>query len=277
MIDPRPHPATAASHAAPTSLYPALAEALAATDVDTKLRLTENLAQAWRAGRLVRDSAPVHLQVGRPERPALVSPAAVPRRSPHTAEGRAALLHAIVHIEFSAINLALDHAVRFRDQPDDYIADWIEVAAEEVYHFRLLRERLQALGYDYGDFPAHEGLWQMAEKTAGDVLARMAMVPRLLEARGLDATPPIQAKLEQVGDEASARLLDIILRDEIGHVGLGDKWFRRLCAERQLPPEATYRQLLAHYHGPRPQAPMNRQARLAAGFTEEELADLAAL
>jgi uncharacterized ferritin-like protein (DUF455 family) len=168
----------------------------------------------------------------------------VPQRSPTTEEGRARLLHAIVHIEFSAINLALDHAARFRGLPEQYYADWIGVAADEAYHFSILRERLNSLGYDYGDFPAHAGLWEMAMKTADDPLARMALVPRLLEARGLDATPPIQRRLEQVGDDASARVLDIILRDEIGHVGLGDHWFRQLCNERNLEPESTYRALL---------------------------------
>jgi uncharacterized ferritin-like protein (DUF455 family) len=148
------------------------------------------------------------------------------------------------------------------------------VAAEEAYHFRILRERLQSLSHDYGDFPAHAGLWEMAEKTAGDVLARMALVPRLLEARGLDATPPIQRKLEQAGDHKSARLLDIILRDEIGHVGLGDQWFRRLCAERGLNAENTFRQLLIDFKAPWPSAPMNESARLAAGFTLAELAAL---
>ena len=158
--------------------------------------------------------------------------------------------------------------------PRQYYADWISVAAEEAYHFRILRERLQALGHDYGDFPAHAGLWEMAEKTAGDVLARMALVPRLLEARGLDATPPIQRKLEQVGDHESARLLDIILRDEIGHVGLGDQWFRQLCSERGVLAETTFIQLLNDYKAPWPSSPMNESARLAAGFTAEELANL---
>ena len=149
------------------------------------------------------------------------------------------------------------------------------VAADEAYHFSILRERLNSLGYDYGDFPAHAGLWEMAMKTADDPLARMALVPRLLEARGLDATPPIQRRLEQVGDDASARVLDIILRDEIGHVGLGDHWFRQLCNARNLEPESTYRALLRDFKAPRPIAPMNEPARLAAGFSPAELAALA--
>ena len=203
------------------------------------------------------------------------TPKQVTQRSAHTVKGRAGLLHAITHIEFTAINLALDHAARFRGLPEAYYRDWIGVAAEEAEHFMLLRQRLQALGHDYGDFPAHGGLWAMAERTADDPLVRMALVPRLLEARGLDATPPIQRRLEAAGDEASARVLDIILRDEIGHVGLGDHWFRLLCAQRAVEPEATYRDLLVRFKAPWPQAPMNESARLAAGFTPAELASLA--
>lgn len=146
------------------------------------------------------------------------------------------------------------------------------MAAEEALHFQLLRERLQSLGHDYGDFPAHGSLWEMAEKTAHDPLARMALVPRLLEARGLDATPPIQQRLEAAGDHASARVLDIILHDEIGHVGLGDRWFREFCGQRGIEPENTYRELLTAYQAPRPQAPMNESARLQAGFSAAELA-----
>lgn len=258
------------------SLFPRLAEALATTDIAEKLAFTKNVAADWQAGKLDwRDSAPVALNCGRPAKPALVPHKDVLQRSPQTPEGRAHLLHAIVHIEFSAINLALDHAARFRGMPEQYYADWIGVAAEEAEHFQLLRERLRCLGHDYGDFPAHGGLWEMAEKTEGDVLARMALVPRLLEARGLDATPPIQRKLEAAGDHESARALDIILRDEIGHVGLGDHWFRYLCAERKLAPESIYRELLNHFKAPWPQGPMNESARLSAGFSQDELAALA--
>jgi uncharacterized ferritin-like protein (DUF455 family) len=256
-------------------LFPRLAAALATTEIGEKLALTAAVAADWQAVRLDwTDPAPVTLTCGRPDRPVLVPHREVPQRSPATPEGRARLLHAIVHIEFSAINLALDHAARFRGLPRDYYADWIGVAAEEAYHFTILRERLNSLGHDYGDFPAHAGLWDMAEKTAHDPLDRMALVPRLLEARGLDATPPIQRKLEQFGDHESARVLAIILRDEIGHVGLGDRWFRFLCSGRGLEPERTYRDLLAAYEAPRLQAPVNLEARLAAGFTAGELAVL---
>ncbi|MBS1142364.1 MAG: hypothetical protein H6R13_3817 [Proteobacteria bacterium] len=258
------------------SLFPRLAEALSTTDIAEKIALTEKIAADWQAGKLDwQDTAPIPLTCGRPDKPELVTHKEVLQRSPQTPEGRAHLLHAIVHIEFTAINLALDHAARFRAMPKQYYADWINVAAEEAEHFQLLRVRLQSLDHDYGDFPAHAGLWEMAEKTENDVLARMALVPRLLEARGLDATPPIQRKLEAAGDLESARALDIILRDEIGHVGLGDRWFRYLCAERNLEPESTYRELLNSFKAPWPQAPMNESARLSAGFSKDELAGLA--
>ena len=258
------------------SLFVALGAALATPEIGQKLALTAAVAADWQAGNLDwRDATAVDLVCGRPARPELVPPKMLPQRGVQSPAGRARMLHAIVHIEFSAINLALDHAARFRGMPEQYYADWIGVAAEEAYHFTILRQRLQALGHDYGDFPAHAGLWDMAEKTAGDVLARMALVPRLLEARGLDATPPIRNKLAQAGDDESARLLDIILRDEIGHVGLGDAWFRRLCGERNLEPESTYRQLLETFDAPWPQAPLNESARLEAGFSRAELAALA--
>jgi uncharacterized ferritin-like protein (DUF455 family) len=258
------------------SLFVRLAEALAVCNIDEKIRLTAAIGTDWQSGKLDwRDATQVTLVCGRPARPELLPHKDVPNRNPGTPEGRGRLIHAIVHIEFSAINLALDHAARFRGLPEAYYADWIGVAAEEAEHFQLLRARLQSLGYDYGDFPAHAGLWDMAEKTTDDALIRMALVPRLLEARGLDATPPIQMKLEQVGDHESARVLDIILRDEIGHVGLGDRWYRHLCAERGLEPESTYRDLLTRYQAPWPQGKMNEAARLAAGFSASELAVLA--
>jgi len=259
-----------------SSLFPRLAVALAASDIEEKLALTATLHADWKAGQLDwRDPAPVKLICGKPEKPHIVPPKAVPQRSPTTPEGRARLLHAIVHIEFTAINLALDHAARFHNLPQAYYNDWIEVAAEEAMHFQLLHQRLASYGHAYGDFPAHGGLWEMAEKTAHDPLARMALVPRLLEARGLDATPPIQRRLAQNGDHESACALDIILRDEIGHVGLGDRWFRTFCEQRELVPETTYRTLLESYKAPRPVTPMNEIARLQAGFSATELAALA--
>lgn len=255
------------------------AAALACVEVEEKLALTAALATAWPPDRLAarRLAAPpsgLSIEVGRPSRPQLVPPAQLPRRAPHTREGHAALIHAIAHIEFNAINLALDHIVRFPGFPPEYVSDWIRVAADEAYHFGLVRDHLRTLDYAYGDFVAHDGLWQMNVQTAQDPLARMALVPRLLEARGLDATPPIQKKLQAIGDAAGVAILDIILRDEVGHVAIGDHWFRVLCAQGGLEPEATYRRLIQEYAAPWPQAPFNEKARLAAGFSAQELRDL---
>ncbi|MBB4844876.1 uncharacterized ferritin-like protein (DUF455 family) [Paucibacter oligotrophus] len=211
---------------------------------------------------------------GRPEHPRLLSALQVPNRSPFTREGRAALIHAIAHIEFNAINLGLDAVWRFADMPQQFYLDWLQVAAEEALHFNLLHGHLQTLGRRYGDFDAHDGLWTMAERTAGDVLARMALVPRTLEARGLDATPPLQAKLAKAGDTRAVEILDIILRDEIGHVQIGNHWYRHCCRERGLDPIALYPDLVARYEAPRLRPPFNFSAREAAGFSEQELAYL---
>ncbi len=213
---------------------------------------------------------------GRPALPRLVAAAQVPQRSPFTLAGRAALLHAICHIEFNAINLALDAVWRFAGMPEPYYRDWLQVAGEEALHFSLLHDHLQTLGHRYGDFDAHDGLWQMAEATRGDILARMALVPRTLEARGLDATPPIQAKLRKAGDHAAVAILDIILRDEIGHVAIGNHWYRWLCARDGLDPVALYPKLVARHAAPRLRPPFNRAARQAAGFSAEELDQLQA-
>lgn len=201
----------------------------------------------------------------------------VPHRSPFTPEGLAALLHAIAHIEFNAINLALDAAWRFAGMPEDFYRDWLRVADEEATHFGLLRTHLQSLGHDYGDFPAHDGLWEMCVKTQDDVTARMALVPRTLEARGLDATPLIQGRLRKVGTPAALRaveILDTILRDEIGHVAVGNHWYGWLCAQQGLEPRSHYRALARQHSAPRLKPPFNDSARRAAGFTEPELADL---
>ena len=208
---------------------------------------------------------------GRPVRPLLKQALQVPSRSPFTVEGRAALIHAICHIEFNAINLGLDAVWRFPGMPREFYADWLQVAAEEALHFSLLHEHLQTLGHAYGDFDAHDGLWTMAERTKDDVLARMALVPRTLEARGLDATPPLQAKFRKAGDERAVAILDIILRDEIGHVEIGNRWYRHLCRARGLDPITLYPDLVERYQAPRLRPPFNFEARSAAGFSEAEL------
>ena len=245
--------------------------ALVAGDPDRKLTLVSELVSAnteFRPAEAICD--PGNLP-GRPQRPTLVSPKDVPQRALGSVDGRAALLHALAHIEFNAINLALDAVWRFDGLPEAFYRDWLTVAIEEAYHFRLLRDRLTMLGFLYGDFPAHNGLWEMAENTKGDVLARLALVPRTLEARGLDASPPIRAKLAAAGDHESASILDIILRDEIGHVAIGNRWYRYVCDQRGLDPVATYATLAETHRAPKLRGPFNMAARLAAGFEQAEL------
>jgi uncharacterized ferritin-like protein (DUF455 family) len=192
-----------------------------------------------------------------------------------TVEGRAMLVHALAHIEFNAVNLALDALWRFPGMPAQYYSDWLRVAKEEAFHFSMLSAHLQVLGHAYGDFPAHDSLWEMVEKTREDILARMALVPRTLEARGLDAIPPLRAKLAQAGDMAAAEILDIILRDEIGHVEIGNRWYGYLCQQRGLELRATYDALAARYEAPVLKGPFNIEARRLAGFTETELSGFA--
>ncbi|MBC5782404.1 ferritin-like domain-containing protein [Ramlibacter sp. USB13] len=251
-------------------------QALAEPDPRTKAALaTELHATAAQCTLSPTAAVPPARLPGRPELPRLVHPARVPRRSPARPEGLAALLHAIAHIEFNAINLALDAAWRFEGMPPEFHHDWLRVAAEESYHFRLLADHLATLGHAYGDFDAHDGLWSMCEKTKDDIVARMALVPRTLEARGLDATPQIQQKLRQVGTPAALRaveILDIILRDEVGHVAIGNHWYRWLCGREGLDPVAHYGVLVERYAAPRLHPPFNVQARRRAGFSDEELA-----
>lgn len=262
------------------SLHLAAAEALATRDPAEKCARTAALRARRAEGRLVtvpgsNDPEPL-VEPGRPARPELVAPDRLKPRKPVTPEGHASLIHAIAHIEFNAINLALDCIARYRAFPDEFHDGWLQVAAEEAEHFSMLRARLNELGHDYGDFPAHNGLWEMACRTAHDPLARMALVPRVLEARGLDATPVIMEKLRGVGDAATLAILEIILRDEVGHVALGDRWFRVLCQERGLEPEATYLALMDDFAVPYPQPPLHEAARLQAGFSPAEIARLRA-
>ena len=248
--------------------------ALAEGDATTKAQMARRLAQDYQA--LVptdacwaeRDS---RLEAGRPRAPKLVPPAQVPQRKLGTTEGRAALIHAISHIEFNAINLALDAAYRFVGLPSEYYAEWVRIAGEEALHFSLLVKRLNDLGFAYGDFDAHNGLWQMALDTAHDPLVRMALVPRVLEARGLDVTPDITRRLEGAGDHEAVRILGVIARDEVTHVEAGSRWFNYLCAQRRYEPESCFQWIVGRYMKQLPKGPFYREARLAAGFSEDEL------
>ena len=260
--------------AAVTALFSQLQAALLATDPSTKCALTQSLQQAALAGELQWDSdAPCldFTRAGQPDKPLLVDPKQVKPRKMATTEGYAALLHAVAHIEFNAINLALDAAYRFRGIAPEFQLDWLRVAAEEAQHFCLMRERLQAHGYDYGDFEAHNYLWDMAYKTAYDPLLRMALVPRVLEARGLDVTPAMRAKLEQKGDTETCAVLDIIYRDEVGHVKVGNEWYHHLCRQRGLDALDLFKQLIQRYDLFLFRGHLNIEARERAGFSAFEL------
>ena len=257
-----------------------LAACLRAREPGEKIACVRALRADWQAGgvTLAADQARQPIDApGRPERPELVAPNEVPRRRADSLAGRAALIHALAHIEFNAINLALDAAHRFASMPDDYYADWLRVADEEGQHFELLAAHLATLGHRYGDFAAHAGLWDMALKTAHDPLVRMALVPRVLEARGLDATPLIVDKLKAANDLRMVEILGVIERDEIGHVAIGSRWYLWLCKARGLDPETTFRQFLIDYDAPPLKPPFNLAARRRAGFSEPELDWLARL
>ena len=262
------------------TLFHAASDCLAAGTADSKPATTHATAAAFARGDLAipADAPPPHpiTMPGRPSRPGLVHPRDLPRRGFGSGEGRAAFIHAVAHIEFNAIDLAWDAVYRFRGLPAQYYADWVAVANDEARHFTLLRARLRELGHDYGDFDAHNGLWEMAEKTAHDGLARMALVPRVLEARGLDVTPAMIVKLREFGDEATARILELILCEEIAHVAAGSRWFRWHCEQRGVEPRSTFRALLREYAGGVLHPPFNYAARAEAGFDQDELAALTA-
>ena len=257
------------------SLFDAAAQCLAAASVEEKVALTHEAVVAFGRGELRAEPQAelpaVIAMPGRPATPCLVHPRELRKRGLGSAEGRAAFVHSIAHIELNAIDLAWDAVYRFRDMPGEYYADWVSVADDEARHFEMLRDRLQQLGHDYGVFAAHNGLWEMAQKTAHDGMARMALVPRVLEARGLDVTPSMIARLRGLGDEATAAILDTIPREEIAHVAAGSRWFAWHCARRQLEPVATFKALLMEYCGGLPAGPLNDAARLQAGFAPEEL------
>ena len=260
------------------SLRPLALSALCICTPEEKVQAVQSLWAKRESIELITHevitTSPDQTPPGRPKLPRLIPAKQVPTRTPFTSEGLAALIHAVCHIEFNAINLALDAVWRFANMPESFYTDWLRVAYEESQHFEMLHQLLQSLNYTYGDFDAHDGLWRMCEKTANDVLARMALVPRTLEARGLDATPLIQAKLRKAATPAALRgvdILDVILREEVGHVAIGNHWYRWLCEQRSLEPESLYAELVKHYDAPKLRPPFNEEARKRAGFTKTEL------
>ena len=246
--------------------------ALAEADLDAKREITLHAGERWFA-RTLGLSSPLDPSLpsrpGRPAEPALVSPRFVPRRSVHTAEGRIAMIHALAHIELNAIDLALDIVARFCGQPvpRSFFDGWMTVAMDEAKHFGLLSVRLHEMGSRYGAIPAHDGLWQAVEATAHDLTARLAIVPLVLEARGLDVTPSLLEKLAEVGDHETATILDIIYNDEKKHVAIGAKWFRFLCARERIDPARRFQELVRECFRGEVKAPFNDRARAEAGLT----------
>ena len=256
------------------SLYIQAEKCLKASLPIEKVDLSYKTAEAWQQHQLVLDKHTPVLTFenpGRPEKPELVPPRELNRRKVTSKIGHAALIHSICHIEFNAINLAWDAVYRFQDMPEAFYDDWVKVAKEEAYHFELLSEHLTSLGYVYGDFTAHNGLWESALLTAHDPMIRMALVPRVLEARGLDVTPGIVKKLKNIGDDKAVEILAIVHRDEIGHVEAGTRWFRYLCEKRGLDSEEVFKDLINQYMKGILRGPFDHDVRKKAGFTEEEL------
>ncbi len=251
--------------------------ALSAMDIDDKLEKTLALAVLGGIDEgLDAADIPDTIVVGWPSKPNIALPSAAPKRGFGTVLARVHLMHAIAHIEFNAINLALDALCRFPNMPSAYYQDWLRVAVEEAEHFALVRAYLRKHGYDYGDFDAHGSLWEMAENSADDVLHRMAFAPRLHEARGLDVTPMMIQRLKQAKDEAAVAVLEVILREEIGHVAIGSRWFAFVCAQRGLDTETCFRELIHQRYPHGLPGPLNIEARLQAGFSQQELQGLQA-
>lgn len=262
------------------SLAGAAVAVLDVPEPERKVRRSRAVASDWRGLRItaVGTAAPP-ARPARPPRPELLPPNRVKKRKigPATA-GRIALLHALAHIELNAVDLAWDIVARFTHEelPRDFYDDWVQVADEEAKHFDLLSRRLAALDAAYGDLPAHDGLWQAAEATADDLLARLAVVPLVLEARGLDVTPAMIGKLREAGDEESAAVLQVIYEEEIGHVAIGRRWFHWLCQRRGLAPRPTWQALVRErFRGPL-KPPFNEPARSKAGLAADYYAPLAA-
>jgi uncharacterized ferritin-like protein (DUF455 family) len=251
-------------------------ELLAITDPKTKVTRLKQLFDAYQQECIDLDTSSVLnsdglILPGRPQKPELVPPLTVPKRKMDTLEGRLSLLHSLAHIEFNAMNLALDAIWRFADMPKQYYEDWLKVAKEEAHHFSLIENHLQSVGVAYGNFPAHNSLWEMVERTSDAVIARMALVPRTMEARGLDAVPAIRDRFKQIKDHQVVEILETILRDEVGHVLIGNQWFNFLCTKESLSPIKTYKELARAYCAPTLRGPFNLGARKQAGFTTEEL------
>jgi uncharacterized ferritin-like protein (DUF455 family) len=255
-------------------------QCLVESNLDKKLLLSINVAKRISNVHVSFDSyAIAHdlLKPGLPKKPTLITPKDVPKRNILTREGRAAMIHSFAHIEFNAINLVWDLICRFQNMPNEFYIDWVQVAAEETKHFELLRDNLNDIGYDYGDFPAHDGLWTIANRTEHDILLRLAVVPRIMEARGLDVTPNLIERFRQVKDSNTVSILELILEEEIGHVNLGTKWYRYMCEQQNQNPEEMFKKIVDEFIPSNKIKNINNEARLMAGFSQSEIDYLAAV
>lgn len=256
------------------NLYQQAKNCFLLADPDEKLALTYDVAGAWDSGQLEwkEGELPELLnEPGRPDKPEIVFPRDVKKRKLKSEVGRAALIHALTHIELTAINLAWDSIYRYRDMPKEYYADWVQCAKEEAEHFNMLRNKLREMGYDYGSFPAHNELWKMAVTTSGDLMDRMGIIHRVFEARALDVVPNTIKKFENMNDQSMVKALNVICNDEIGHVSAGSKWFKYRCEQEQLDPDKTFIRLLETYMKHPLSGPFNHEARLQTGFSQVEL------
>lgn len=265
------------------NLFTAALDCLLIKQPQDKIQAIRELNEKWLSDQYSVSISDLHIAEakriatpGRPEHPKLVDPRAVPKRGFNSEIARVKLMHAITHIEFNAINLALDAVYRFRGMPKQYYTDWLNIAVEEALHFSLLEDYLKSKDSFYGAYDSHNGLWEMAVKTDHDVMVRMALVPRVLEARGLDVTPGMIAKFQNIGETELVDILNIIQRDEIGHVERGNYWFNELCRQRSFSSSETFHKLLDEYMEESMFDSLNQEARLQAGFSKQELIDLAA-
>ncbi len=264
------------------NLYQEAKKCFLTADPDEKLALSLDVVAAWNNGLLewqegdsaIETMAAQYNQPGRLDKPVLVAVNKVKNRGFKSVQQRASLIHSLAHIEMTAVNLSWDSVYRYRHLPKEYYDDWVQTAKEETQHFYLLRHSLREMGFDYGDFPAHNELWQMALTTADDLMARMAIVHRVLEARALDVVPFSVEKFRAVGDRQTADSLVIIANDEIGHVNSGTRWFRYRCQQEQEDPDKMFFTLIRKYLKSTPRGPFNRDARMKAGFSLVEMQEL---
>jgi uncharacterized ferritin-like protein (DUF455 family) len=243
-------------------------------DVERKIEMTHQAWKSLESNQLSFESLDSVLPISRvkfPDQPELLKPRDMPRRRINSTSGKTAFFHALAHIEFVAIYLAWDIIYRVRGLPNKFYQDWLGVADEEAQHFTLINQHLLKMGVEYGDLPAHSGLWEHAEDTQSDILARLAIVPRCMEARGLDVTPQMIEKFKIKGDNESVLILSRILNDELGHVEIGSYWFKIFCKQKGFNYEDKFKELITKFYSGKPKGPFNRELRIIAGFSNAEI------